>query len=154
MSKVNYKKLVKKQNKEFEKEYQKRLDRCLPIAKEIMKMMLEAELPMGTFNDKKGEILPEIQDIYESFSAKVLAYMLNSGMNYMDKDFVFQLILQPFDKTREITLNAVNKSFEKAEEILFGKDILDVNFDDIHQLLLKNAEKVLKEKQDKEEETK
>jgi hypothetical protein len=144
---INYNSLVKKNQKDFEAEYQKRLDRCLPVAEEIMKMVVESKLPMGTLGDKKGEMKEDVRETYESFSAKVLAYMLNSNMHYMDKDFVFQLIFQPFEQVKNIVVNAVNRSFERSEEILFKKDILDIDFQDIHEILLRNAEEQLQKQQ-------
>lgn len=148
---VNYNEFTKKQLKDVDKEFKKRLERCVPVAKEILKMVVEADLPMGEFSDKKGVMNDDIRNTYESFSAKVLAHMLQSNICYMDKNFIFQLILQPFDQTKEIVLNAVSKSFERTEEILFGKDLLDVNFDDIHKILLKNAEEKLQTKNAEEE---
>jgi len=132
---VDFKKIMKGQERSMEDEYKDRLKRCRPIAQKIIEMMAEEKLPMGDIGSKDGSLKKEVEEKYYDFSAKVLTLMLDSGVKYSERSFLFQLVLQTYEQTREKVIKAVDMSFERAFTKKW-KDELDITMGDIHEVLL------------------
>jgi hypothetical protein len=137
---TNFNKIVKEKERDIDREHKERLSRCIPIAQKILEMIAEEKLPMGDLADKQGKIKDDVKNRYDDFTGKVLVYMLQSGLKYSEKKFVFQLLLQQIEQTQEKVLRAIGLSFERAFEEKW-KDELDITLGDIHEILLAIANK-------------
>ena len=125
MTKENKK--IKDEGKKLNKE---RFERCVPIARKIIKLIAEADLPIG-------ETHAHDNTKYNSVAKEILAIMLKHEAKYVDKDFIFQLILQPFDQLKGIVFMSLGDSLDKAIDKKFGKDF--------RELTLRDMDKILKE---------
>ena len=112
---------------------QARLDQLVPVAMEMVKQIALREL-------KVGNLTPKDEEAYLNASTEMLQFMLDSGVKYSDKEFLFQLILQPFDKIGEIVKTALAKSFDNAINNLMGKEFRELTLKDIDNIL-KNINK-------------
>jgi len=133
---INYNKILKEKEKDINKENNERLERCVPLAQKIIEMIAEAKLPIGTLADKDGKMKEEVNKKYSEFSAEVLALMLQSNLKFSERNFVWQLVLQPIDQAKEKVINSLNRSFERANEEKWGKDEMDITMGDIHDVLI------------------
>jgi hypothetical protein len=132
---TDFKKIMKGKERAIDKEYQDRLVRCIPVAEKIIKMIAEEKLPIGELADKEGKIKEYVKERYENFAVKVLTLMLESDIRYSERTFLFQLVLQAFDKSREMVIMSIDRSFERAFEAKW-KDELDITMRDIHEVLI------------------
>jgi len=130
------KKILKAKQLDFEKEYNARLERCRPIAQKIIEIIAESNLPTGDLFDKKQQMKEDESKAYEETTLKILRLVLDSGVLYADRNFIFQLIFQPVEQIKLKVLQSIDRSFERADENKWGKDTLDITMDDIHQELL------------------
>jgi hypothetical protein len=133
---INFNKVIKAKQRDINDEFRERLASCVPVANKIFEMMVEEKLPIGEINDKHGKMKSDIIDSYDNFAAKVLTFMLSSGVKYSDRKFIFQLMKQPFELAEERILRAIGISKDKADEKKWGKDELDITMGDIHSVLL------------------
>ena len=121
-------KVQKNLEKEQEKEYKKQLERCIPFAKLVLKTVLEADLDMGDNKD-----LDEKK--YQDTGLKVIAALMESNVAFTDRQFIFQLALQPISKIQELVVESLTKSFNIASEKKWGKDMMDITINDINNVL-------------------
>lgn len=120
--------LDKKIRKETDKLHQERLDEIVPVAREVIKLIAEANLEIGDTNAHDNDKLYAV-------AHKILATLLKKNIKYSDRQFVFQLVLQPFDRVREVVSQSLDKSFDKALNRSFGKDFLELRLEDIDKML-------------------
>lgn len=133
---VDFNKIIKAKEKDIAEEYKERTARCAPVAQKILEMMAEEKLPIGELADKKGQMKEEVKSKYEDFAAKVLVLMLESKIKYSERNFVFQLMMQPFEQVKEKIINSIDRSFSRANEEKWGKDEMDISMADIHDILI------------------
>lgn len=107
---------------------QQRLDRCLPVAQEILSILAASQPKMGEYEESWDAC-------YNDIAEKVLKLMLEKDIHFSDKEFVFQLLMQPFEATRDFVIKALAISMDKAFEKKFGKDYSDVTFSDMDTIL-------------------
>ena len=122
-------KIDKKLAKEADKYNKERLEECIPVAHEIIKIIADSGLSIGDTHARDNAQ-------YEVVSKQILKLMLEKNLRYTDKDFIFQLILQPFDQVRQIVTKSLLKSLELAEEKAFGKNFLDLRLSDLNDVML------------------
>jgi hypothetical protein len=132
---TDFSKIIKAKERSIDKEYQERLTRCRPVAQKILEMIAAEQLPIGDIMDKGG-LKEDVIGKYEDLAAKVLVLMLESNLRYSERNFLFQLVLQPYEQAKEKILNSVNRSFTTANEQKWGKDELDITMGDIHEILI------------------
>jgi hypothetical protein len=132
----NFNKIIKAKEKDINKENQERLDRCSPIAQQILEMMAVEKLPIGEINDKQGRIKDDVKTRYMDFASKILVLMLKSEIKYSERTFLFNLIQQILEQSREMVINSVERSFSRVNEEKWGKDEMDINMKDIHDILI------------------
>lgn len=133
---TDLKKILKAKEKNFDKENQERISRCLPVAQKIVEMVAEEKLPMGILTDKKGLLKEDVANKYDDFAIKILVLMLESDIKYSERNFLFQLIYQLFEQTKEKVINSIDRSFSRANQEKWGKDELDIGMKDIHEILI------------------
>ena len=137
---VDFNKIIKARERDIKEEYKARTKRCLPVAQKILEMLAAEKLPMGELADKQGEMKEDVKGRYEDFASKILVLMLESGILYSERNFLFQLMMQPFEQTKEKVIRSVERSFERAFTEKW-KDELDITMGDIHEILLGIAKK-------------
>ena len=105
-----------------------REEKVVPVARKIIKLIIEAELPMGSIHAHDN---PK----FAATAKEVLGLMLEVDMKYVDKDYLSQVILQPFDSVMEIVKRSLGESFNNAEKKVFGKDFRDLTLGDLDKVL-------------------
>jgi hypothetical protein len=137
---VDFKKIVKAKTKDIDKEYQERLARCRPVAQKILEMIAAENLPIGDIMERgQGEITilkDGVAEKYENLAIKILTMMLDENLKYSERNFVFQLVRQPYEQVGEKVIRSVDRSFTRANEAKWGKDELDITMKDVHEVLL------------------
>ena len=116
-----------------------RINRLRPLVQQILSLIADSKLPIGNNT-------PEEEDVYFPFSEKVLALLLTPDMKYVDKDTLFQLVLQPIEKVKTIVLNSLNKSMNTAMDLKFGKSFTEITMQDLDETIKSQplpAEKVI-----------
>lgn len=96
-------------------EHKLAMAKCIPIAREIVRIAHEAELEMGDISAQN--VRPES---YVKASAKIRQMMIDTNLPWIDRHFVFQLALQPIDKIKDIVLSDLAKSYEDGMTALLG----------------------------------
>ena len=119
-------KIFKKQEKDLNRE---RIAECVPIAKEILRVIVESNLKMGEVD--KGT------DEYNEAAKKILQFMLDKNIKYVNNEFVFQLALQPLDMVRDLVTVSLKHSFDAALDKALGNSYQDVTMEDLNRLLKK-----------------
>lgn len=102
----------------------KRLKEVVPVAKQLIKLIADAGLEIG-------EVHAHNNDKYNAIAKEVLQSLLDNNIKYVDKDFVFQLILQPFDQIREIVSMSLKESFDTAMNKAFGVEFREIRLSDV-----------------------
>ncbi len=106
------------------------IESCIPVARKLLEILYShnADLVMG----ENAEVDKALQPIAE----EVLGLFLKENIKWLDKLTILQLALQPLARLTDIVRNAAEISFEKASKKKWGKDILDLTFEDIHNVLM------------------
>lgn len=107
-----------------------RLERCIPVAKQVLEIL---------FKHLGDDIIGDNAVVDKSMTPiaeEVLALFLEKDIHWTDKNFIFQLAMQPFDHLATVVTNSAELSFDKAASKKWGKDIIDLKFSDIHTALL------------------
>lgn len=112
-----------------------RMDEIEPIAREVMQAILDGNLPLG--EDKSDEAIRK----YDITTKRVLEMLLRHDIKYVDKDFLFQLVLQPFDRIREVVNVSLKKSLDLALDKVMGKDFREIRLFDLDRVLTRHAQK-------------
>ena len=71
--------------KDLSEEREKKLT---PVAKQLVKIVLDAGLPIGSYNGKDSI------DLFNDASQQIIQLMLDNDVKYVDKVFLFQLALK------------------------------------------------------------
>ena len=99
-----------------------------PLVQEMLALIASSNLPVGN-------LIPEEEDAYATFSEKVLEMFLKYNINYTDKDMVFQLALQPISKVRDIILPSLAKSMNTSMDVKFGKSFTEITMKDLDDII-------------------
>lgn len=119
-----------------EDEHQERLLRCIPAARKILKIIADNRPFLGDVIDKKtGLAFGDAHESYIKIAGMILVEMFNSNLLFTDKQFVFQLAKQAMSLSEEKVMNSLDRSLERAETMLFGKDIMSLTLSDIDLVL-------------------
>lgn len=102
--------------------------RLKPLAQGIIELVAFEKMPMGNNSNEED-------DRFFPVAEKVLALMRDADMKYSERENLFALLLQPFDKVRTIVLDSLNRSFNKAFDIKMGKAFLEVTLPDLDTIL-------------------
>jgi len=114
-----------------DKESLKRLTDLTPVAREILKHIVDKELPIKLSFDKKDE------EAYDEVSKEVLAILLKHNVKFVDKDFLFQLTSMPLDRIKETIMMSLKFSLDKVIDKALGKGFRELNMEDMDKLLKK-----------------
>ena len=123
--------MAKNKNKVVTKEKDLTKDRLVklaPLAQQIIEMITEAKLPIG-------DVHAHDNAKFDHVAGKVLQIFLENEIKYSDKEFMFQLVLQPFDVIRETVVLSLKKSMDIVMERLLTKDFRDVTTKDMDDVM-------------------
>ncbi len=116
--------------------HQERLDRCVPIAKKILTLLAEENPYIGDVNDKDtGQPKPEANESYNKIAGKVLEVLFEANIRFTEKLFVFSLVKQAAELTEEKVQMSLDNSMQRAESQLWGKDVMELDLQDIDKQL-------------------
>lgn len=123
-----------------EKDYQRDLtkerdDRCIPVAKEVLKMIAAAD---GFAGNTKQEL---IQQSYDQLAKDILQYYLDNNILVSEANFIGQLILQIINASMSIVSTSINTNLTNVQKMAFGKDINEVTFKELDDIL-KEVDKI------------
>lgn len=123
-------------NKAFKKDYKdegiKREKEMGFIASRVLKIVVDNQLPMGRLTEAD-------EKEYQEAALAVIEFMFKNNVKYVDKDFVFQLALQPIDKIKEIVLNSLARSFDMVINKSLSKEFREVTLGDMDKILKSNV---------------
>ncbi len=86
--------------------------------------------------DATAESFERLKPIAYAIIDMVAEAKLPIGNNTnMEKENVFALLLQPFDKLRTIALSSLNRSANKAVDLKMGKQFGDITIADLDEIL-------------------
>lgn len=99
-----------------------------PVVQKILELIANLHLPVGNTSKEDEEKL------YQA-SEQVLKLILDSNIKYMEKDILFQLVLQPLDTIKNIVLASLNRSANKVVARKFGKEFQEVTLQEMDEIL-------------------
>jgi hypothetical protein len=82
-------------DKEIKEKAEEGLKRCISIAQEIIKIIARHEIKLGQLTNEEKD------KYYDPIAKEILDLMVEKNLLYLEKDFVFQLVLQAIEQTRE-----------------------------------------------------
>ena len=112
-----------------DKEYQARLDKCIPIAIQALRAIANSDVVLG-----EGEVVAAA-DVYNVIASQILELMLTNDLLYVEREFIFQLLQQAVTMTKERVLTSLERSYDLARTQVWGKDFNDITFSDIDKIL-------------------
>lgn len=146
MGKTNLNNMMKKQQEKADKAEKESnnvmLEKLMPIAKEVLKLVYEADLPLGRIEDMQTE---EAIAKFEEVERKVQQMFVEHNIRWVDKDMVFQLAAMPLDKLKSNTINTLYRSYEAIQCRQFGVSAFDdLRFQDLDLAAKETAGKTLR----------
>lgn len=135
MGKLSFEKIRKNVEKNEDALHKERLERCIPVARLLLKHILAKvdEIPFG--DDVQNS------DEYDKLSSELLLILLENNIRWSDRQFVFQLALQPLAFPKDIVDNALTQHWNVALTGLFGKRISELTMLDLDERL-KRGDKI------------
>ena len=109
---------------------EERMARCVPAAKAIIALLASKDVHLGKLTD-------EDKPFYNELGIQVIQILLDNKIHFTDRHLVFQLALQAIEQTRDVVISSLEMSFEKANEKLWGKDLYDIELQDIDDKMKK-----------------
>lgn len=97
------------------------LQKHIPIAKKVLQIIIDADLPMGNL-----DVTNSRPEAFAECSRKIMELFLEENIDWMAKEFVFQLAMQPLTFIQRIVTLDLTRSFNLAQAAVFGCD--DMNF--------------------------
>ncbi len=116
---------------EMDKEYQARLERCIPVARKLLDIVHGhmPEIVLGEANAVKKSLTPVAEEI--------LALFLKENIHWGDREFILQIAMQPVVGLVDVLQSAYSISWDKVMRKALGKDALDLTFSDVDDVLKK-----------------
>ena len=121
-------KVKKKDEKKIQDLTKERNDKCIPIANEVLKLMLS-----GKVEDKSIE---ELMKDYSDIARDVVKLYLEKDLKLSDVDYVHKLVYQTYDVTARLVQDTLNGHLKRTQKEYWGKDPEDVTTSDLHKKLL------------------
>jgi len=122
------KNIEKEIKKEADRLHEERLERCIPVAKEVINIIANSTLKMGDLHAHDN-------DAYNAVSKDIIALFLKENVHFQDKDFIFQLAMQPFQVVRDISVNSLGRSLDMVINKVFGKEWQEVTMQELDSKL-------------------
>lgn len=120
---------LKKQKLKTAKE---REEKCVPIAKDILKLI-------GNFECELVGLSPqETQKAHDPLIKEILAVLLKYNIALGDISYVMQMVEARFNHVQQWTSASVNQNVSSALQMMWGKHEDEVSFEDIEAVFEKN----------------
>lgn len=107
----------------------KREEECIPIAREILRLIGEAsaEAPMGAFDQTAGD------SFYQKFlEEKILPLLTEKDIKTAEATYIMSMVLQPLDFTKNLLNVSLQDAENSAVAAKFGvPDIRDIRISHI-----------------------
>ena len=105
--------------------YQERLARSIPVAKKILAIISAHldEIRMGDNQEVSASMTP--------IATEILNTLLQDKAHWTDKEFIYQLSLQPLAQLGSILETSYSITWDKLIGKKLGKDVLDLTFEDV-----------------------
>lgn len=122
MPKKLSKKVMQKQQDENERLHQEMMDRCLPIAQEVIRIASEHGIKVV---DGDPNLQKEHRPEYREASLKVIEMMTKNNVHWIEREFIFMLASQPVQQIKQIVMQDLQRTFEHQICRLFGVSTFD-----------------------------
>lgn len=126
---MNPNKLLKEQAKEQERIANERNARCVPVAKEALRFIVEADLSLS--DKTHEEMLKEYSPVVE----KVLQKMLDVNLPTADINYIKQIMLEPIEKMCNLLFGSIDATLKEAAKRKWGKPEADLTLGEIDEFL-------------------
>lgn len=107
-------------------------DRCLPVAREVLKMIGNYEDNIFGVYDQK-----EANKKYKQLVQDIKSLMLEKNLLLSDINYILKAILQPIDAVKYIINENFNKLLEDSQNKFWGKPKDEVTIKDLDEQLQK-----------------
>lgn len=132
--KTNFKKLRQLTKKEQDKLYADLLERTVPIAREVTKL-IAARIDAYPFGDNAQQ-----SDQSHELAQEIIALFVERDVRWNDRDFIIQLALQPLDGIKSVLSTAFDRSWNILLSGILGKKITELHFSEVDALMRKGHE--------------
>ena len=131
---------AKKQAKEGERLDREREEKCMPLAKFILREILDADLTLG--EKSKEQYFEEHKPVVES----ILAKFLEEDVKLSDTTYIKQLMIEMIDNVDILLTQSIGSSLKLSDKALWGVDRDDKTFSMLDKVLKDYGEKLKEEK--------
>jgi hypothetical protein len=116
--------------------YKEAMDRCVPVAKAVLKIIGEDGLQIGDVvipRDQNGQPLPLAESNrpaeYVDAATRIQQLMLDANLKWSERHFIWMLVKQPMDMLQNIVLTDLDSTYQHALCKCFGVELLnDIDF--------------------------
>ena len=105
------------------------MDKCIPIARQVLELIDRANLPIGDLKQA------DASKFYDEVRKSILQVMLNANLERQDVDLVGGLVLQPVSIILKGLEHALAISFQQAETQKWGKSVGEVTMLEMDTLI-------------------
>ena len=118
--------------KEQKRVWKEALEQCIPIAQEILKVILEENIPFENLNDGKR---PEEA---QKANKRIQELMLEKDIEFQRRHLPFQLAMVPLEYLKSIVLADLEMTYEQYLTKLIGVETYaDMKFSDLDKAIKK-----------------
>ena len=111
--------------------HKERIERCKPVALKLLDI-LHSHQTIGTVAMGEND---EVKKSLTLVAEEIIAMFLKENINWVDRQLVYQLAMQPIAHLGEILETAFGISWDRALNNMWGKDIIDLKIEDVHNAL-------------------
>lgn len=126
---MSFKKIRKAAEKVDDKLHKERLDRCIPVARELIKLVASKADTIAL-----GDV-PQTHESFDELALDILKLFLEKNVNWVDKEFIFQIALQPMTFAQNIAIDSLSRSWNTAVSGLFKKNFAQLTMADVDEKL-------------------
>ena len=131
---------VNKKAKKQENDLTKlRDEKCVPVAKKMLKVIANRELELGQFVTDEKRL-----ECYQPIYQEIVKLFLDAGLKNLEIVYCFTLLKQGIEFTDQLTSNSLQMNFSDASTLLWGKKEEDILLNDVDRVLKEAAEKITK----------
>jgi len=103
-------------------------DRCIPVAKLILKLIADSDLKLGSMNSQ------DLIDSNASIAEKILALFLDQNVFVGEIDYIFTLAQQAYINSQYLVVRSYNHTKETCDTKLWGKTLTELQISDINKV--------------------
>jgi hypothetical protein len=126
---MSFSKIRKSDEKKMEKQHKERLNRCIPVARKLLKIIGE-HAPVVPLGD-----VEQTDEGYALISKDFLSVLLKEDIHWSDREFIFQLMMQAVSFPKEIASQSMERSWQVAIAGLVGKPAFELKASEVDALL-------------------